>query len=236
MASTPGRSASGRLRRKISLITPAFGEACDRVFTHPRISGLYPEYLIGLHALIRSTVPLMEAGRDRAQAMAGTDPVAAGVAAYLGKHVEEERHHDEWLLEDLQVLGVDRASVLARVPSPTVASLAGAQYYWTLHYHPVAVLGFFAFAEGFPPSRELIEDLIDRTGFSRDAFRTLIEHGDLDPGHRDELDTTIDGLPLEPNHEVVLGLSTMLTATLLTSSLEELVDEFEAAQPGGLLP
>jgi hypothetical protein len=221
--SPAGSTTSGRLRRKIDLMTPPFTKACHDVFMHPRIAELWPEYLVTQHAIIRTTVPLMEAGRDRAKAMSESDPVAAGVSRYLDVHIEEERNHDEWLLEDLKVLGVTREAVVSRVPSHTVASLAGSQYYWTLHYHPIALLGYFAFMEGFPPQQELILDLIDRTSLPETAFRTFRLHGELDPGHKDELDQTIDALPLTSDQENVLGLSAMSTGLLVTQSLREIV-------------
>jgi hypothetical protein len=228
-------TSSGRLRRKIDLITPPFAKACHDVFMHPRIAELWPEYLVTQHAIIRATVPLMRTGRERAKAMSESDPVAAGVSRYLDVHIEEERNHDEWLLEDLKVLGVTREAAVSRVPSHTVASLAGSQYYWTLHYHPIALLGYFAFMEGFPPQRELILDLIDRTGHPEAAFRTFRLHGELDPRHKDELDQTIDALPLTPDQENVLGLSAMSAGVLVTQSLSEVAVSLPARQiPGAL--
>jgi hypothetical protein len=221
---SPASTISGRLRGKIDLVTPPFARACHDVFMHPRIAELWPEYLVTQHAIIRTTVPLMEAGRTQAEAVAGRDPVAAGVARYLDVHIEEERNHDEWLLEDLEVLGVTRDAALSRVPSHTVASLAGSQYYWILHYHPIALLGYFGFMEGFPPQPELISDLIHRSGLPKAAFRTFQLHGKLDPGHKDELDRTIDALPLTPNQENVLGLSAMATGVLVARSLGEVAE------------
>jgi len=221
-------TAALRLRRKIDLVNPPFGDACGRIVHHPRIVEVFPQYLIRTHAIIRTTVPLMEAASERARAMSGADAVAAGVATYLERHVEEERHHDDWLLDDLELMEIDRAAVLNRIPSSTIASLAGSQYYWALHCHPVAMLGYLAFMEGFPPSNALIEDLIRRTGFIREAFRTLAEHGELDIGHRDELDELIDSLPLTPDHEILLGLSAISTAELLTRPLDEVLEMFPA--------
>jgi Iron-containing redox enzyme len=225
----PAPTTSVRLRGKIQLVTPPFAEACRRVFRHSRIRELWSEYLITQHAIIRTTVPLMEAGRDRARVLAGDDPVAAGVGDYLDVHIEEERNHDDWLLDDLEVLGVSRAQALARVPSPTVASLAGSQYYWTLHYHPVALLGYFAFMEGFPPQPQLIQELIERTGHPEAAFRTFVLHGEFDPGHREELDRTIDTLPVTDDQENVLGLSAMSTAILVSRSLQEVAGSLPGA-------
>jgi hypothetical protein len=219
-------TASRRLRRKIDLVTPAFAMACQQVFTHPRIADVLPRYLVRTHSIIRTTVPLMELAIDRGQAMAGTDPVAEGVAEYLIRHLEEERHHDDWLVEDLELMGLERDAIHAVTPTPTIASLAGSQYYWVLHVHPVAFLGYLAFMEGFPPSQSLVESLIRSTGFPPLALRTMRLHGELDPGHRDELDQTLDSLPLSREHEVLLGLSAISTADLVSRSLHELLEDF----------
>src|SRR6266487_4706508 len=135
----------------------------------------------------------------------------------------EELGHDEDLLGDLEALGLEREDVLARVPSPTGASLVGSQYYWILHYHPIAFLGFVALMEGFPPTPELIRTLIARTGHPADAFRTFADHGDLDPGHRDRLDRTLDSLPLTPQHEVVMGVSATSSAGLAAAVVQEVL-------------
>jgi hypothetical protein len=168
-------------------------------------------------------VPLTETALARSREL--DDRLAAPLARYLEEHVDEELGHDETLLGDLELLGIDRATVLGRIPSPAVAALVGGQYYWILHYHPVAFLGFVALMEGYPPTPELIDELVERTGYPRAAFRTYVEHAELDPGHRDHLDRTIDALPLDESHEVAMGTSAIATAALAASSLEELLAE-----------
>jgi hypothetical protein len=168
----------------------------------------------------------MEIAKQQAESIATSDAVAADVATFLEKHIDEERHHDEWLLEDLEVIGIDRSIVLARIPSPVVASLVGSQYYWALHYHPVALLGYIAVMEGYPPRARLIEELVTRTGYPREVFRTLARHGELDPHHRDDLDEAIDALSLNRAQETVLGLSAMSSVEYLVRSVDEVVDAF----------
>ena len=168
---------------------------------------------------------MTEAGLAQSKALVGRDPLAEPLADYLAEHVEEELHHDETLLSDLELLGIDRESVVERMPSPEVAALIGSQYYWILHFHPVAFLGFVALMEGYPPTPELIETLVERTGFPREAFGTYIEHAELDPGHRDHLDRTLDSLPLEERHESALGVSAIATAVMAARSLEGIVDQ-----------
>jgi hypothetical protein len=215
-----------RLRAKLGFVMPGVADASRRLNEHPQVRDLYPQYLITTHGVIRASVPLMETARDRARAMAAADPddgVAAGLEAYLDTHIPEERGHDEWLLDDLELLGYDRASVVGRTPPPTVAAVVGAQYYWILHHDPVAILGYIAVLEGYPPTPELTEALIRRTGHPRKAFRTMLAHGVLDPRHRDDLDAAIDALPLTPEQESTIGLSALSTATLLTQLLDEVV-------------
>ncbi len=158
-----------------------------------------------------------------------SDPVADGLADYLDRHIEEELGHDEWVLEDLEVLGVDRASVLSRVPSPAVARMIGSQYYWALHYHPVAVLGYMSVTEGYPTSPRLIERLIESTGLPRRAFRTLIEHAELDTDHGDELDRVVDSLPLSRELEEVVALSAMSSVDLMARCIEEVCDAVDGS-------
>jgi hypothetical protein len=225
LRSVAATGGSRQLRDKTELLLPALVDVSRRLFEHPRIAEIYPEYLFTTHCIIRASVPLMEAARARAEALAADDPVATELAAYLEEHIEEELHHDEWLLDDLAALGIERAAVLARPPSPNVAALVGAQYYWLLHYHPVALLGYIALLEGYPPTSEAVAGLIERTGYPREAFRCLIAHAELDPHHRDELDEVLDRLPLTPEQATVMGLSAMQSVHLAVHALGELLED-----------
>jgi hypothetical protein len=121
------------------------------------------------------------------------------------------------------VLGIPSSTVLSRPPSPTIAALVGAQYYWILHHHPVALLGYIALLEGNPPPPHLIGELMERTGLDRRAFRTLIAHGELDPHHREELEEQLDGLPLTPEQSALLGMSALFSTHTLALVLEEVL-------------
>ncbi|MDP8932162.1 MAG: iron-containing redox enzyme family protein [Actinomycetota bacterium] len=221
---------SDRLRRKLAFAFPVLSAAGRRFLDHPRAAELYPEYLFTMHCIVRASVPLMEAAVQQAAAVSDRDLVADRVAEYLEQHIPEERDHDEWLLEDLETLGVDRSAVLARPPSASVAAVVGAQYYWVIHYHPVALLGYIALLEGYPPRRDEIEALMARTGLDPGAFRTLLAHAELDPHHRDDLNRTLDGLPLQPEHRSALGVSAMHSVYLLARCIDEVIER-DAAQP-----
>jgi hypothetical protein len=217
-----------RLRGGLGLVFGELVRAGERLLSHPRIRELYPEYLFMCHCVIRASVPLMETTRELARLQAPADPVSAELVDYLGTHIEEERGHDEWLLGDLETIGVDRSAILTRPPSPTVASVVGAQYYWALHYHPVALLGWIGLLEGYPPAPEMIDRLKARTGYGPEAFRTLVVHAELDPGHGDELFETLDRLPLTEEQSTVIGLNAMSSVHLLARA----IDEVTAQGPG----
>jgi hypothetical protein len=225
-ASRSAWGTSERVRRKIGLLLPQLIDSGDTLLAHPRVRELYPEYLFMSHSIIRASVPLMETARARALELAPSDPVSAQLAPYLEEHIPEELDHDEWLLDDLETLGRPRQSVLARTPSPTVASLVGAQYYWIFHYHPVALLGYIALFEGYPPTPQMVDDLVVSTGYSRDSFRTMAAHAELDPGHRDELDRLLDSLALTREQTAVVGLSAIWSTQLFTQAVDELLEEY----------
>lgn len=214
---------SAHLRRTLELALPLFAATGRQLWEHPRIRDLYPEYLVATHGVIRASVPLMERALERAQAT--DDPAAAGLAEYLEHHVDEERGHDDWLLEDLQVLGRSRDEVLARPPSTSVAALVGAQYYWIEHHHPVALLGYIGLLEGYPPTIADVDALMTRTGYEREAFRTLIRHAELDPLHRDDFDEMLDRLPLSPEQSAVIGLSGLYSINAFTRVVVDIMEQ-----------
>jgi hypothetical protein len=224
-----GATASERLRAKVAIVLPGLEWAGRSFLHHPDIRAVYPRFLAAFHGVVRASVPLMQAALDRSVAMSSTDPVAAGLVGYLRGHIPEEMQHDEWVIQDLGVLGIESARIVAAPSSPIVAQLVGAQYYWIFHYHPVALLGYMTLLEGYPPSQADVDDLIVRSRFPREAFRTLLHHADLDPGHASELSAAIDALPMSLNQEAVLGVSAISSAHLLTQLLLGVADGSDTA-------
>jgi len=216
-------SHSRRLRQKIQLARADLDAAAQALWSHPRLREIYPEFLFRNHSVIRCSVPLMKAAAERCEKILDQDPIAPGMLEYLRHHIPEETGHDEWVIDDLETLGYRRADILKRIPPPSAAALAGAQYYWIHHVHPVALLGFIAVLEGTPPDVAFFESTADRIGVPRRAFSNLLLHGKLDPRHRDDLNNALDALPLTDEHHALMGVSAFQTIHLLTRVASEAV-------------
>ena len=214
-------TASQRLAAKLA---PLVGSGRGALWDEPAIAEIYPEYLATLHDIVRATVPELEQALGRSRELAAAaDPVAPGLAAYLEAHLPEERGHAEWLLEDREELGVGRAEVLGRWPSRSVAELKGAQAHWIAYGHPVSLLGHLWVMEGYPADPGEVDALQARTGLQGGAFRFLRRHASIDRGHAADLAAAIDGLPLSPRHENMVGLSALQTVDALGSVFAEVV-------------
>lgn len=218
-------TASARLSQKIELMLPAFSTPGRLLLEHPRATELYPTYLAaGAYAAL-AMVPLMETALEGARVLAPQDPVAAGLAEYLERHIPEERHDEEpggGAIADLEAVGVDTDALRAGPLPEKIAALIGAQFFWITQAHPVAILGFL-WLEAYPPQAPAVELLIEKTGLPRDGFRQLMLHSELDVGHGEELHRVLDSLPLEPRHEQLIALSALQTMAFLIDAWLDVV-------------
>jgi len=220
-------TASERLQRKLDLVLPAFAAPGRLLLEHPRAKELYPPYLAAGAYVALAMVPLMETALDRARALAPDDPIASGLVEYLERHIPEEMHGegpDHAVLDDLEAIGVDTASMQASALPTPVAAIIGMQYFWILQWHPVAILGLLEL-EAYHPHVPAVEELIQKTGLPRDGFRQLLLHAELDVEHAEELHLVLDSLPLEPRHEALISLAALQTMGLLIDAWLDVVTE-----------
>lgn len=199
------------MQSKLELAYPAFRVHAERLWTSSFVRRLYPIYLSTMHMVVRAAVPLMRAAVEEACARGPDDKVAAGLVEYLTRHMREEEGHDIWLLQDLEATGNDPREPLSRIPSPSVAALVGAQYYWLRHSHPVSILGHIAALESYHPPAGFARQLSAQTGYPAAAFRAIARHEVLDTVHARELFEVVDALPLKRAHETLIGVSALHT-------------------------
>jgi hypothetical protein len=205
------------LRTVLGLATPVLRQRSAAVWRASGLLARYGDYLAAMHATIRASVPLMELAARRCRGSA--DPAAQRLRAYFLAHVEEERDHDTWLIEDMLAAGFDPDALLAGQPSPVVARLVGPQYYWIEHHDPACLLGYIAVLESNAPSPLLAGELAAPTGLPAAAFRTLHQHAVLDGAHSGELYEFLDSLDPGPQRRACIRMSALHTVLALTDLL-----------------
>jgi len=136
-------------------------------------------YLDFMHGTMMASGPLLASAATR---------VDGRLRDYYAKHADEEKDHAAWLALDLAYLG----HKLAPVPQYEAAMLAGAQYYYIRHVHPVMLLGYMAALEGKSTSADAVELLAQRYG--EPAVRTIRYHSEHDPEHWRDLAAEIDAI------------------------------------------
>jgi hypothetical protein len=229
---------SARLRSKIRLARSTLDSVAETLWNHPDLKTIYPEFLFQNHAVVRASVPLMRAALLACRSQFPSDPLTPGLASYLERHIPEEMHHDEWILDDLEALGFAREEILARIPPVSASLLVGAQYYWIQHVHPVALLGYIAVLEGTPPDADYFARVLRLAGIPEAAASNIFRHAKLDPRHRDDLDAALDSLPLTDYHHSLLGISAFQTIEALARVAEEAYlpqDEETSTESAGVL-
>lgn len=216
---------SQRLRGTMALMRGRLNSLIKQVWFHPRLGELFPEFLFAMYGITLATAPAMRMAAERCASMADEDPLAASLRSYYMHHAAEETGHEEALLVDLTSLGVPREQVLRRVTYPSVAALVGTQYYWMLHAHPVAYLGYLVVGED-PASLEFLETVSTRTGIPLSSMTCHVMHADLDPAHVEELDATLDALPLAAWHQDLIAVNAIATVAHLEKIFTDILEHF----------
>lgn len=127
----------------IDLVTGT-DEARRSFESHPRIldivaNGLsverYRNFLLELYSLVWHFNPACAAAASRM-----TDE-HRDVRYFLYDHMTEEKGHEEWVVSDLEFVGVGRDKVLQHKPSVSMLALNGYNYWCADRRHPCSVLG-----------------------------------------------------------------------------------------------
>ena len=223
---TQNQTQSQRLRRTISLIRGPLDTLIHGVWFHPRLAEVFPEFLFAMHGVTASSAPAMRLAADQSAALSSADPLSAWLKDYLLEHAAEEQGHETWLEADLASFGYSRDQIRARLPYPSVAALVGCQYYWMLHVHPIAYLGYIAVLEA-PTLIDFLEEVSTRTGIPLSSMSGHVLHATLDPTHVAEFDAMLDQLKLTPELQDLITVSAITTIARLEDVFSEILQHLD---------
>jgi pyrroloquinoline quinone (PQQ) biosynthesis protein C len=161
---------------------------------------LYVAFLTQAYHHVKYTVPLLMAVGSR------IDAAHEWLRAEVAHYVEEEIGHEQWILDDIEAAGGDRAAVVASLPN--VETDAMVAYAWDVaqRRNPVGFFGMVFVLEG--TSIALALEAAGRVqatlGLPDRAFTYLRSHGELDKQHVQHLAGILERLPGEDEQRAIL--------------------------------
>jgi hypothetical protein len=208
---------SVELRPVFAVVAPMLSRAAERMWAAEPAGAHYRAWLMACYDLVRATTPLLTLALSESVRRGAHD-----LANYFASQAVHECGHEVWVELDWVSAGFDSKDLLDRVPIAAAARIAGAQYYWIRHAHPVALLGHIAVLEWLPPRPDLGAELMKRTGLPATAFRTLTGHAEADVHHGELLDALLSALDLPPIHRQLITTSAITTADGLVELMLDL--------------
>jgi pyrroloquinoline quinone (PQQ) biosynthesis protein C len=182
------------LRTQLHLLSPMLAQNAKQTFNENLTRTQYIEYLQDLYHSVKASCPVMQAAVEEFKKR--DDARLLPLQQYIEHHIEEEMFHDEWILEDLEHMGIDRELTLQKKPLDAIINLIGSVYYRVLHIHPVAIFGFIAALETFPISQKTLDTIMKAADLDDKAVRTLKHHGVADVDHANEFFEALNSVTL----------------------------------------
>jgi pyrroloquinoline quinone (PQQ) biosynthesis protein C len=114
---------------------------------------------------------------------------------HLYEHMHEESGHEEWVMNDLEAVGVQRSDTLAHAASPFTLALNGYNYWAADRRHPCSVLGMLYALEviasvyGGPFASAIKESLLLE---GEQGISFIGSHATMDAQHMAELRKVLD--------------------------------------------
>jgi pyrroloquinoline quinone (PQQ) biosynthesis protein C len=143
----------------------------------------YIAFLTQAYYHVRHTVPLLQVCKT-----ALADPKFSHLhwlLPALDEYIEEERGHDEWILDDLRACGADADAIRIGTPAFSTEVMVAYAYDLIQRVHPLGFFGMVHVLEGTSVALALMAaDRIQQgLNLPAQAFRYLRSHGTLDQEH-----------------------------------------------------
>jgi pyrroloquinoline quinone (PQQ) biosynthesis protein C len=160
---------------------------------------LYLDFLAEAYHHVKHTFPLL--------ALAASRTPDQGYQDALVEYMEEERGHENWILDDIRAVGGDVDRVRDGQGGPACRIMVAYAYYAIEHISPYAFLGSVHVLEGM--SALLADQVADAMkaslGLESDTgFTYLRTHGSLDTEHVAFFRTLVDGFSDRKTQRIII--------------------------------
>jgi pyrroloquinoline quinone (PQQ) biosynthesis protein C len=167
-------------------------EASPRVHAMMHKGLALPEYLAflrDLYHIVWHFCPIMAAAASRC------DDSLRTVRYELYERIEEEKGHEDWVLQDISALGGATGGKDVAAPSAPVRAMIGFNYYGVERVHPCSVLGMLYVLEVVASvyggkATDSIARAIGRDP-GKGGFRFLSSHATMDVDHMAKLNVLL---------------------------------------------
>ena len=163
---------------------------------------LYLNYLVSAYHHVRHTCPLLGLALSRCDS--GDQFYRAGLLAYL----DEEKGHEEWILDDIQALGVNAQAVRNALAPFSVRMMVAYANYAIERISPYAMLGMVHVLEGMSVAlaRAAASAIQTSLGVSSGGggFSYLTSHGQLDEDHVAAFAVLLDQIDTPERRAIVI--------------------------------
>ena len=161
----------------------------------------YRKFLLELYHIVWNFNPVCAAAASRL-----TDEYKH-VRYFLYEHMHEEKGHETWVLNDLEVVGIAPDRAKAYEPSLWMLGMNGYNYWSAERRHPCSVLGMIYALEiiasvyGGPMTSAIVDSLMleNERGIS-----FISSHATMDTEHLAELRVILNKLEDSLSHEAVI--------------------------------
>ena len=129
----------------------------------------------------------------------------------IGKYIDEEMGHEEWILDDIAACGGDAAAARAAPPSPATELMVAYAYDLIQRRNPVGFFGMVFVLEGTSVqlASRAAEAIKAHLDLPSSAFRYLNSHGALDQGHIKFFESLMDRIESNEDQQSVIHCAQM---------------------------
>lgn len=166
----------------------------------------YLAFLAEAYHHVKHTVPLMMACGSRL-------PVSATwLRDAVATYIDEERGHEQWILDDITAAGGDAERVRSGAPKPATELMVAYVYDYIARHNPAGFFGMVQVLEGTSTAiassaAAAIEKAI---GLPASATRYLRSHGEIDRSHVEFFAGLMNRLDSVDDQRAVVHVATMV--------------------------